>query len=100
MASTERSRQRSLVNLQTTHPYPERTRPDGGTGIQGASLAVTLTSTSNPYLAEELPVDGVLILHEINLNGFISIATFRRRAEDGSLGPSVTVSDAEFEYRP
>jgi hypothetical protein len=90
----------TLIELQRIHRNIERTRPDGGTGIQGASLAVTLTATSNPYLAKNLPVDGVLILLELDLNGFISTASFRRRAEDGSLEASVAVGDVEFEYRP
>lgn len=93
------SMQVALTELQRTHPNLELTRPHGGTGISGSSLAVTLTATSNPYLAKDLPIDGVLIVHEINLNGFISAASFRCRADDGSLKASVEVKDVEFEYR-
>lgn len=90
--------EQNLVALQKNHPDLARTRPENGVGIQGASLSVTLTATSNEYLS--LPVDGVLKLNELDLNGFIGVATFRERKSDGTLSAPVEVEDIEFEYRP
>lgn len=82
--------------MNTTITRPENHR----VGIQAAALAVTLTATSNPYLIDRLPLEGIIELNEVSLDGHLMGATtFRVRNEDGSLTAPVMVFNAEFEYR-
>lgn len=58
-------------------------------------LRVTLTGTSNEYLAPRLPLKGELEVFETSLLGGIIKAVFR---EDGGSGGPAEVRDIEFTY--
>lgn len=62
-------------------------------------LNVTLTGTTNPYLAPRLPLDGELELFEIGLHSALISAVFRIRDANGNLGAPVTVAEPEFTYQ-
>ncbi|MEH0110510.1 hypothetical protein V6N00_12440 [Tersicoccus sp. MR15.9] len=62
---------------------------------------VTLTATSNPYLAPRLPLRGLLSVHEMRTSGYAQPRkmTFQTVDADGNLvGSRVAVDDAEFTY--
>jgi len=61
-------------------------------------LNVTLTGTSNRYLATSLPTRGEITLFETGRNGTLIYATFRVLEPDGRLSASVQVPDPEFTY--
>jgi hypothetical protein len=62
-------------------------------------LNVTLTGTTNPYLAPRLPLDGEIELFEIGLHSALIAAVFRIREADGRLGAPVEIANPEFTYR-
>lgn len=58
-------------------------------------LRVTLTATTNPYLADELPVEGLLMVHEMRTDNHAQ----RQHVSFQKLGrPPVLVNDAEWIY--
>lgn len=63
-------------------------------------LLVTLTATTNPYLAHRLPLRGLLTVHEMRTDGYAQPLRvgFRAQGADGSFGASVAVDDPEFTY--
>lgn len=61
-------------------------------------INVTLTATSNTYLAPELPLVGELEIFETGTNGSIVTAAFRCEHLDGTLSAPVRVTDIEFTY--
>lgn len=64
------------------------------------SLIVTLTATSNPYLRNELPLRGRLLVHEMRTDGYAQPTkmTFVRIDSEGRAGAAFHVDDAEFSY--
>ncbi|MBM4574929.1 hypothetical protein GS896_25520 [Rhodococcus hoagii] len=71
----------------------------GGTGIVHINLNVTLTGTTNQYLAPRLPLDGLLEITETSRFGDIVTAVFRERRADGTLTGPAHVEKPTFEYR-
>lgn len=64
-------------------------------------LMVTLTATSNPYLADKLPLRGELRILEMRTDGYAMrhSVSFLQKDENGNpVGGWVRVSDAEFTY--
>lgn len=64
-------------------------------------LLVTLTATSNPYLADRLPARGLLRVFEMRTDGYAQPrkVTFQQVADDGTpIGSTVAADDAEFTY--
>lgn len=64
-------------------------------------LRVTLTATSNPYLAPELPLVGLLEVLEMGTDGFAQPrkVRFQKLNADGTTnGAPVMADDAEFTY--
>jgi len=62
---------------------------------------VTLTATSNPYLADKLPLRGELTIQEMRTDGYAMHrhVSFLQKDENGnSIGGRVMVDDAEFTY--
>ncbi|WP_187298665.1 FtsK/SpoIIIE domain-containing protein [Rhodococcus sp. BS-15] len=64
------------------------------------AILVTLTATSTPPLADQVPVSGLLIIDEPTKAGAITSAAFRVRENDGTYGALIQISDPEFLYRP
>lgn len=66
-------------------------------------LLVTLTATSNRYLANQLPLRGLLRIVEMRTDGYAqpTKATFLKIDDDGNpVGTEVAVDDAAFNYTP
>lgn len=63
-------------------------------------IRVTLTATSNTYLADRLPLTGELEVFEMNLVGHVQPggAVFREELEDGRLAAPVEVRDIAYTY--
>lgn len=61
---------------------------------------VTLTGTSNPYLAGRLPARGEIEVFEVGSRGRLISAVFRVQDEGGRLGAPVVVKDPAFAYDP
>lgn len=64
-------------------------------------MMVTLTATSNPYLADKLPLRGELTVLEMRTDGYAMrrSVSFLQKDEDGNaVGGRVMVDDAEFSY--
>lgn len=64
-------------------------------------LIVTLTATSNPYLADKLPLRGELTIQEMRTDDYAMrrAVSFLQIDDDGnSVGGRVMVDDAEFTY--
>lgn len=59
-------------------------------------LSVTLTATSNQYLAPRLPLEGKLMVQETGTDGSIIYATFSVTEHDGRQSAFVAVPDARF----
>lgn len=110
------SRAATVVNVvPDTMTHNARHEYVGGTQVTGAwirpgealsppagfsRMSVTLTHTSNRYLAEAVPIAGELHVHEMSPDGRIIAAGFRRLLDNGKLGTEVPVSDVRFIYRP
>lgn len=75
---------------------PENT----STGIAGIQFRAILTETSNPYLAERLPLTGYVRIVEFDVDGCVQPhgALFMPDAEDGGMTSFVRVADARFEF--
>lgn len=67
-------------------------------------IHVTLTGTTNPYLADRLPLDGELTVHEMATDGYAMDSKVTFRAADaskiGGLGAPVHVAQAEYTVKP
>lgn len=76
------------------------TIPDHAKGIPGASVAfrVTLTATSNKYLADRLPCEGLVQIGERDINGNCTRVQFMPLDGEGHTS-FVSVPDAEFTFR-
>lgn len=64
-------------------------------------LMVDLTATTNEYLAPDLPLRGLLKVHEMNTRGFAQrgkVSFQKVDANNRLLGGPVHVDDAEFTY--
>ncbi|MFC8921728.1 hypothetical protein [Cellulosimicrobium sp. NPDC057127] len=61
-------------------------------------IAVTLTATSNPALAPDLPARGLLDLFEISADGRDVTAVWRAQKADGSYAAPVVAPDPAFTY--
>jgi len=64
-------------------------------------LMVTLTATSNPYLADKLPLRGELTILEMRTDGYAmhrSVSFLQKDADGNPVGARVMVDDAEFTY--
>lgn len=64
-------------------------------------VRITLTATSNPTLADRLPVDGELEVFEMNSDGHVQphSTVFRAAEPDGTLAAPVEVRDIAYTYR-
>lgn len=81
-------------------PTPERTTAMSHTGWAQPML-VTLTATTNPYLAPRLPLRGLLQVHEMTLTGHPqprAMSFLEVDAEGQPVGTRVAVDDAHFTY--
>ena len=64
-------------------------------------LLVTLTATSNPYLADRLPMRGLLRVHEMRTDHYAQprAMSFQQLDADGQIvGTRVAVDHAQFTY--
>lgn len=86
-----------MNNTQTRHPHV----PEDATGIPaaGVSFRATLTATSNTYLADRLPLDGFIRIHERATTGECQFVTFMPDPEEGHHTSFVEVPHAEFSVR-
>lgn len=74
--------------------------PDAAKGTPGATVMfrATLTATTNQYLADKLPVTGLVKIGERDIHGNCIRLLFRPDAEDGSVSTFVMVPNAVFEF--
>lgn len=80
---------------------PEALHPEGmATGIAGVTFRAVLIETSNPYLADRLPVAGYVKVVEFDVHGGVqpSGALFMPDPEPGQHTSFVHVADARFEF--
>jgi len=70
------------------------------TGISGVTFRAVLTETSNPYLADRLPVAGYVKIVEFDVDGGVmpSGALFMPDSPEGQRASFVRVADARFEF--
>jgi len=83
-------------------PRPARV-PEGtlrGTPPCQIIFRAILTATSNPYLADRLPLTGYVSIHEFDVDGGVQPhgATFMPDPEEGGHTSFVVVEDARFEF--
>jgi hypothetical protein len=91
--------------MTTTPDRDQRARQSAAlhnaTGIPGATVAfrATLVGTSNPYLADRLPLGGLVRIHERDVYGRPMMLTFLPDPVDPA-GPTswVSVADAELAF--
>lgn len=78
----------------TTTPIPAH-----AVGIPGASVAfrATLTATSNKYLADRLPCEGLVQIGERDIHGNCTRVQFMPLDGEGHTS-FVSVPDAQFEF--
>jgi len=86
------------VNEHTNRPalVPER----ASIGIVGMTFRAVLTATTNPYLADRLPLTGYVSIHETDIFGGVQPngVTFMPDAPEGEHTSFVAVPDARFEF--
>lgn len=78
-----------------------RPKPEGmATGIAHVVFRAMLTETSNPYLADRLPLAGYVKIIEFDIHGGVqpSGALFMPDPEPGKYTSFVEVKDARFEF--
>lgn len=89
--------------VYVTRMAPTTTNPSiprQAIGIPAASVAfrVTLTATSNKYLADRLPCDGLVQIGERDIHGNCIRAQFMPLDRDDHLTSFVSVPDAQFTF--
>lgn len=82
----------------TTQQNTPSKLPEFATGIPGATVAfrATLTATTNPYLVNRLPLDGLVKIHERTVDGECMFLTFMPL--DRGISTFVQVDGAEFTF--
>lgn len=75
--------------------------PEWAVGIPRASVAfrATLTATSNKYLRDEVPVEGLVQIGERDVDGNCVRVQFLADVPEGKHSTWVAVPDAVFEFR-
>ena len=81
-------------------PRPARVPEGTNVGITGIQFRAVLVETSNPYLADRLPVAGYVRIVETDVDGGVqpSGALFMPDVPEGEQTSFVHVADARFEF--
>jgi hypothetical protein len=77
-----------------------KTLPPDAVGIPSGTVSfrATLTATSNPYLADRLPCDGLVRIGERDVHGRCTRVTFMPLDAVARRSSFVAVPDAEFHF--
>lgn len=93
------------TKLAKTRPYRDlgaraRAAHHNAVGIPASSVAfrATLTATSNSYLVDRLPLDGLVLIHERDVVGGCQFVTFMPDPVEGGTTSFVAVPDAVFTF--